>query len=52
MRQMGSERALFRLSAGLVEKEQERESERGYGGDLYSLSQKLAVGRAVPGNSG
>jgi hypothetical protein len=49
---MGSERALFRLSAGLVENEQERESERGYGGYLYSLSQKLAVGRAVPGNSG
>jgi hypothetical protein len=52
MEQMGSERALFWFSSVLVEKEQERESERGYGGYLYPLSQKLAVGRAVPGNSG
>jgi hypothetical protein len=37
MKQMGSERALFRLSAGLVENEQERESERGYGG-IYTPS--------------
>jgi hypothetical protein len=52
MEQMGSERALFEFSAVLVEKEQERESERGYEGYLYPLSQKLAVGRAVPENSG
>jgi hypothetical protein len=51
-KQMGSERALFGSSAVLVENEQEREKERGYGGYLYPLSQKLAVGRAVPGNSG
>jgi hypothetical protein len=37
MEQMGSERALFEFSAVLVEKEQERESERGYGG-IYTLS--------------
>jgi hypothetical protein len=52
MEQMGSERALFWFSAVLVENEQESESERGYEGYLYPLSQKLAVGRAVPGNSG
>jgi hypothetical protein len=52
MEQKGSERALFGFSAVLVENEQERESERGDGGYLYPLSQKLAVGRAVPGNSG
>jgi hypothetical protein len=40
------------FSAVLVENEQERESERGYEGYLYPLSQKLTVGRAVPGNSG
>jgi hypothetical protein len=49
---MGSERALFGFSAVLVEHEQERENERGYRGYLYPLSQKLAVGRAVSGNSG
>jgi hypothetical protein len=37
MEQMGSERALFEFSAVLVEKEQERESERGYGG-IYTPS--------------
>jgi hypothetical protein len=52
MEQMGSEKALFRFSVGLVENEQGRESERGYEGYLYPLSQKLAVGRAIPGNSG
>jgi hypothetical protein len=52
MEQMGSERALFGFSAVLVENERESESERGVWGYLYPLSQKLAVGRAVPGNSG
>jgi hypothetical protein len=37
-KQMGSERALFGFSAVLVENEQDREKERGYGGYLYPLS--------------
>jgi hypothetical protein len=37
MEQMGSERALFGFSAVLVENEQERESERRYGG-IYTPS--------------
>jgi hypothetical protein len=37
MEQMGSERALFGFSAVLVENEQERESERMYGG-IYTPS--------------
>jgi hypothetical protein len=44
-----------RLSLGFLQvwsKMSKRESERGYEGYLYPLSQKLAVGRAVPGNSG
>jgi hypothetical protein len=52
MEQMGSERALFGFSTVLVENEQERERVRGGMGVFIPLSQKLAVGRAVPGNSG
>jgi hypothetical protein len=52
MEQMGSERALFWFSAVLVEKEQERGEWEGVWGYLYHLSQKLAVGRTVSGNSG
>jgi hypothetical protein len=52
MKQMGSERALFWLFSSSGRKwAREREWE-GVCGNLYPLSQKLAVGRAVSGNSG
>jgi hypothetical protein len=50
MEQMGSERALFCLWIVLVEMSK-REVNEGVWGYLYPLSQKLAIGREVPGNS-